>query len=441
MTGHTAIRDLAGFQGKEVLVRGWLYAKRESGKIRFLVVRDGTGYLQAVAFSKEISPEVFALCGSLGQESSVEVTGTIRAEPRAPGGVEMGLKDVKVMQSAQDYPITPKEHGPEFLLDHRHLWLRSSRPHALLRLRNEVCQGCRDFFYSRGFVLIDSPMFTPSACEGTSTLFETDYFGQKAYLTQSGQLYLEPACMAFGKVYCFGPTFRAEKSKTRRHLTEFWMVEPEVAFAELPEILDLAEDLIAYLVERVLERNREDLKVLERDVAALEKVKKPFLRMTYDEAAEILSRPEVAKRAAEQGAPAFTRGNDFGGFDETVLTESLDRPLMVTHYPSAIKAFYMQPDPANPSRALCVDVLAPEGYGEIIGGSQRIHDHDLLLSRIHEHQLPEEAFRWYLEIRKFGTVPHAGFGMGIERVVSWLGGIKHLREAIPYPRMLHRLYP
>jgi asparaginyl-tRNA synthetase len=441
MKGHTDIRDLASFEGKEVLIRGWLYAKRESGKIRFLVVRDGTGYLQVVAFAKEVSPEVFAACGTVGQESSLEVTGTIRREPRSPGGFEMGLKDLKVLHHAVDYPLTPKEHGPEFLLDHRHLWLRSSRPHALLRIRNEICQGVRDFFYDRGFVLIDSPMFTPAACEGTSTLFETDYFGEKAYLTQSGQLYLEPACMAFGKVYCFGPTFRAEKSKTRRHLTEFWMVEPEVAFAELPEILELAEDLVCSLLARVLDKNREDLKVLERDVSKLENIAKPFHRMTYDEAAKILQDPAIRARSDAQGAPPFTPGGDFGGFDETVLTENLDRPVMVTHYPSDIKAFYMQPDPTNPSRALCVDVLAPEGYGEIIGGSQRIHDHDLLLERIREHQLPEEAFKWYLEIRKYGTVPHGGFGMGVERVVSWLGGIKHLREAIPYPRMLHRLYP
>ena len=441
MTGHTEIRDLARLESREALVRGWLYARRESGKIRFLVIRDGTGYLQCVAAAKEVSPEVFAACGALGQESSLEVRGTIRKEPRAPGGYEMGLKDLTVVHSAQDYPITPKEHGPEFLLDHRHLWLRSSRPHAVLRIRNEVCQGCRDFFYQRGFVLVDSPMFTPAACEGTSTLFETDYFGQKAYLTQSGQLYLEPACMAFGKVYCFGPTFRAEKSKTRRHLTEFWMVEPEVAYAELPDILELAEDLVCSLVARVLDRNREDLKMLERDTSALESVTKPFHRMTYNEASRILLDPAVQARAGEQGAPPFEPGNDFGGFDETILTEDLDRPVMVTHYPTALKAFYMQPDPVDATRALCVDVLAPEGYGEIIGGSQRIHDHDLLLSRIQAHQLPLEAFRWYLDIRKYGTVPHGGFGMGIERVVAWLGGVRHLRETIPYPRMLNRLYP
>ena len=438
---YVQIRDLSLHEGQEVSLRGWLYAKRGSGKVRFLVVRDGTGYLQCVASAKEVSESVFEDCSTIGQESSLEVSGSIRSESRAPGGFEMGVKSIKVLHPAQEYPITPKDHGPEFLLDYRHLWLRSSRPHALLRIRNEVCQGSRDFFYSRDFVLIDSPMFTPAACEGTSTLFETDYFGEKAYLTQSGQLYLEPACMAFGKVYCFGPTFRAEKSKTRRHLTEFWMLEPEVAFAELTDILTLAEDLLAYLVERVLERNSEDLKVLERDTSLLEKVIKPFPQMTYDEAANILLEPAIQARAREQNAPPFERGNDFGGFDETVLTESLDRPVIITHYPTALKAFYMQPDAEDPSKALCVDVLAPEGYGEIIGGSQRIHDHDLLLSRIREHQLPEDAFRWYLEIRKYGTVPHSGFGMGIERVVSWLGGVRHLREAIPYPRMLNRLYP
>ncbi|MGH2650895.1 MAG: asparagine--tRNA ligase, partial [Actinomycetota bacterium] len=298
-----------------------------------------------------------------------------------------------------------------------------------------------DFFHQRDFVLIDSPILTPAACEGTSTLFETDYFGARAYLSQSGQLYLEPACQAFGKVYCFGPTFRAEKSKTRRHLTEFWMVEPEIAYAELPDLLDLAEDFVVELVGRVLDRCRPDLKVLERDTTRLEAVRKPFPRLTYDQAAAILTRPEVAERARAQDAPPFQAGNDFGGFDETVLTEGFDRPVMITHYPSAIKAFYMQPDAEDPARALCVDVVAPEGYGEIIGGSQRIHDHDLLLRRIQEHGLPVEAFRWYLDVRKFGSVPHAGFGMGIERFVAWVGGVHHLRETIPYPRTLNRLYP
>jgi asparaginyl-tRNA synthetase len=438
---RASIDTIGCHDGQEVEVRGWLYNKREKGKLAFLIVRDGTGYLQAVAFQPEVAAAVFETCQKASQESSLSVTGRIRKDDRAPGGYEMSLRDVTIHQQALDYPISPKEHGPEFLLDHRHLWLRSSKQHALLRIRSEVSQAIRDYFHAHGFVLIDSPILTPAACEGTSTLFETDYFGQKAYLSQSGQLYLEPACMAFGKVYCFGPTFRSEKSKTRRHLTEFWMVEPEVAYAGLPELLDLAEDFVCALVVRVLERCRPELKTLERDPAKLERVTKPFPRLTYDEAAAILTRPEVAARARAQDAPPFVVGNDLGGFDETVLTESFDRPVMVTRYPASIKAFYMEPDPADPTRALCVDVLAPEGYGEIIGGSQRIHDHDLLLTRIKEHGLPVSAFQWYLDIRKYGSVPHAGFGMGIERFVAWVSGIHHLREAIPFPRTINRLYP
>ncbi|HXH28421.1 MAG TPA: asparagine--tRNA ligase [Candidatus Polarisedimenticolia bacterium] len=437
----TRIDAIGASEGHEVRIDGWLYNKREKGKLIFLIVRDGSGYLQAVAFQPEVPPEVFASCQKATQESSLSVTGRVRKDDRAPGGYEMSLTGVTLHQVAQDYPIRPKEHGPDFLLDHRHLWLRSSRQHALLRIRSEVSQAIRDFFHVRGFVLIDSPILTPAACEGTSTLFETDYFGDKAYLSQSGQLYLEPACMAFGKVYCFGPTFRAEKSKTRRHLTEFWMVEPEIAYATLDDLLDLAEDFVCTLVGRVLERCRADLTTLERDIARLERIARPFPRMTYDEAAAILLRPENQERARSQDAPPFAAGNDFGGFDETLLTESLDRPVMITHYPAAIKAFYMQPDAGRPDRALCVDVLAPEGYGEIIGGSQRIHDHDLLLRRIEEHQLPVRAFQWYLDIRRYGSVPHAGFGMGIERFVAWIAGIHHLRETIPYPRTLNRLYP
>ncbi|MBI4169033.1 MAG: asparagine--tRNA ligase [Acidobacteria bacterium] len=437
----TTIKGIGAHEGQEVRVRGWLYNKREKGKIAFLILRDGTGYLQAVSFQPEAPPGAFAACQRVTQESSLTATGTIRRDERAPGGYEMALTSVAIHQIAQDYPISPKEHGPEFLLDHRHLWLRSSKQHALLRTRSEICQGIREFFHQRDFVLIDSPILTPAACEGTSTLFETDYFGDRAYLSQSGQLYLEPACLAFGKVYCFGPTFRAEKSKTRRHLTEFWMVEPEVAYAELPDLLELAEDLVVALVGRALERCGPDLKTLERDTAKLEKVRKPFPRMTYDQAAAILLRPESAARAKAQDAPPFQAGSDFGGFDETVLTEGLDRPVMITHYPSALKAFYMQPDQADPGRALCVDVLAPEGYGEIIGGSQRIHDYDLMLRRIEEHRLPVKAFQWYLDVRKYGSVPHGGFGMGIERFVAWIGGVHHLREAIPYPRTLNRLYP
>jgi asparaginyl-tRNA synthetase len=437
----SSIRRIGEHDGREVCVQGWLYNKREKGKLVFLIVRDGSGYLQAVAFRPEVPEEVFAACQEVTQESSLTVTGRVRADGRAPGGFEMSLTGITIHQLAQEYPISPKEHGPEFLLDHRHLWLRSSKQHALLRIRSEVCQGIRDFFWKRDYVLIDSPILTPAACEGTSTLFETDYFDGKAYLSQSGQLYLEPACLAFGKVYCFGPTFRSEKSKTRRHLTEFWMVEPEVAYLELPGLLDLAEEFVCELVGRVLERCGAELRTLERDTSRLEKVQRPFVRMTYDEAAAALSRPEVAARARQQDAPPFLPGNDFGGFDETVLTEALDRPLMVTRFPAAIKAFYMQPDAADPSKALCLDVLAPEGYGEIIGGSQRIHDHDLLLARIREHDLPLDSFRWYLDIRRFGSVPHSGFGMGIERFVAWVAGIHHLREAIPYPRTINRLYP
>jgi asparaginyl-tRNA synthetase len=436
-----SIREIGAHEGQEVRIRGWLYNKREKGKLVFLILRDGTGYLQAVAYKPEVAPEIFEDCQRVSQESSLTVTGRIRQDARAAGGYEMSLTGITIHQIVPDYPIRPKEHGPDFLLDHRHLWLRSSKQHAVLRVRSEISQAIRDFFHARDFVLIDSPILTPAACEGTSTLFETDYFDSKAYLSQSGQLYLEPACMAFGKVYCFGPTFRAEKSKTRRHLTEFWMVEPEVAYAELPDLLELTEDFICELVSRALDRCAAELATLERDTARLEAVRKPFPRMTYDEAAEILSRPAVVERARAQDAPAFRPGNDFGGFDETALTAELDRPLMITHFPAAIKAFYMQPDSERPDRALCVDVLAPEGYGEIVGGSQRIHDHDLLVRRIREHNLPEEPFRWYLDIRRYGTVPHSGFGMGLERFVSWISGIHHLREAIPYPRMLNRLYP
>ncbi len=422
---HTLIRDLGQHEGREVVLRGWVYHKRDIGKIRFLVIRDGTGYAQGVVVKKEVAPEVFDTADALTQESSFEMQGTVRKEARAPGGFEIGVRALKPFHIAPEYPISPKEHGVEFLMDNRHLWLRSSLQHAVLRIRSEIAHGCREFFDARGYVLIDSPILTPAACEGTSTLFETDYFGEKAYLSQSGQLYLEPACMAFGRVYCFGPTFRAEKSKTRRHLTEFWMIEPELAFADLDDVMQLAEDFLMYLVERVLSRRREELKTLERDVSKLEAVSRPFPRMTYDEAA----------------ANDFVFGSDFGAPDETILSNLHPSPLMITRYPANVKAFYMQPDPERPDRALCVDVLAPEGYGEIIGGSQRIHDHDLLLARIQEHNLPEEAFRWYLDIRKYGTVPHGGFGMGIERTVTWLCGIHHLRETIPYPRTIGRLYP
>ncbi len=425
------INDLKALEGREVALSGWVYNKRSSGKVRFLILRDGTGYLQTVAFVKDVDAETFDLMDKVSLESSVTVTGTVRLDDRAPGGVELSLRNLTVHHMAEEYPIGKKEHGTGFLMENRHLWLRSSRQVAILRVRSEIEQSFRDYFYDNGFVLIDSPILTPAACEGTTTLFETDYFGEKAYLSQSGQLYLEPACMALGKVYCFGPTFRAEKSKTRRHLMEFWMLEPEVAFAGLEEVMDLSEDFLVYVVSRVLDRCKEELKILERDLSKLENIRKPFPRVRYAEAVE-----QLGKLGSD-----LKYGEDFGGDDETILTQQYDRPVMVHRYPSAVKAFYMEPDPEDPSLAMCVDVLAPEGYGEIIGGSERIHDHDLLLSRIKEHNLPVEAFQWYLDIRKYGTVRHGGFGIGLERTVAWLCGLPHVRETIPYPRMLYQLYP
>jgi asparaginyl-tRNA synthetase len=379
-----------------------------------------------------VSPEVFSQFEKVTQESAIIVHGKVRADKRAPSGYELDITSYEIVSIADEYPITPKEHGTAFLMEKRHLWLRSSRQHAILRIRDEVVRACRDFFHERGFILNDAPIFTPAACEGTTTLFETQYFDEgKAYLTQSGQLYNEAAAMAFGKVYCFGPTFRAEKSKTRRHLTEFWMIEPEVAYADLDDIMRLAEDFISFIVARVLENKQQELKTLERDISKLEKITPPFPRISYDDAAKFLQ---------EKGLP-FEYGNDLGGTDETVLSEGYDKPIMVHRYPAAVKAFYMQPDPENPKLALAVDILAPEGYGEIIGGSQRIHDYNLLLDRIKSHNLPVEAFEWYLDLRKYGTVPHSGFGMGIERMVAWICKLDHLRETIPFPRMLYRIYP
>ncbi|HEV7570901.1 MAG TPA: asparagine--tRNA ligase [Thermoanaerobaculia bacterium] len=425
------IKELPHHVGEKVTINGWLYNKRTSGKLQFPIVRDGSGYLQCVVFKKEVTEETWAAADAATQESSVRVTGTVREEARAPGGVELGVEAFEILGTAAEYPISPKEHGTDFLMNHRHLWLRSSKQHAVLRIRNEVEKGIRDFFYDRDFVLIDSPILTANAAEGTSTLFETDYFGEKAYLSQSGQLYLEPAAAAFGKVYCFGPTFRAEKSKTRRHLMEFWMVEPEVAFLEFEGLQSLAEEFVAYLVARALERCQEELKTLERDQSKLENVKLPFPRITYREAIDLL---------ASKGMEAKF-GDDLGGDEETVIANSFDRPVMISRYPTDIKAFYMQPDPNDPSVVLGLDMIAPEGYGEIIGGSQRIHDHDLLLERIKLHNLPVEKFQWYLDVRKYGTFPHSGFGMGIERCVAWISGVPHLRETIPYPRMLNRIYP
>jgi len=431
--GRTYVHDLHAHAGEEVQLHGWLYNKRSSGKIRFLLLRDGTGVVQCVLVKNQVPEAAFNLFDSLTQESSFSVKGKVRKEDRAPGGYELEVIDItKVYQVAQEYPITPKEHGVEFLADRRHLWLRSARQHAILRIRHRIIKAVRDFYDGRGFTLVDSPILTPAACEGTSTLFETDYFDLgKAYLTQSGQLYAEAGAMALGKVYCFGPTFRAEKSKTRRHLTEFWMVEPEVAFNDLNDNMDLAEDFLEYIVQSVLTDCPEELKTLERNTDKLKTVRKPFPRITYDEAVKILH---------DKGLP-FEWGNDLGGTDETVVSEQFDRPVMVHRYPAEVKAFYMKRDPENPKLALAVDVLAPEGYGEIIGGSQREDDLDALLSRINEHKLPQEAFEWYLDLRRFGSVPHAGFGMGIERTVAWICGIEHIRETIPFPRMIYRINP
>jgi asparaginyl-tRNA synthetase len=426
------IEDIARHEGQAVTIRGWLHNRRSSGKIHFLTVRDGSGFIQCVMSKQAVGEEAFKQADHLSQESALTIHGVVRADARAKGGYEIDVSSVELGSGSQDYPITPKEHGVDYLMDRRHLWIRAPRQQAILRIRHEVINAVRDFFNSRGFILADTPIFTPAACEGTTTLFPVQYFDDEtAYLTQSGQLYNEANAMALGRVYCFGPTFRAEKSKTRRHLTEFWMVEPEVAYATLDDVMDLAEGLVVSVVQRVLERRQPELKALERDTSKLEKVVPPFPRVSYDEAAALIK---------EKGLP-FEWGGDFGAPDETALSEAFDRPICVHRYPSAVKAFYMKPDPHRPEVALCVDVLAPEGYGEIIGGGERLDDYDLLLKRIQDHQLPQEAFEWYLDLRRFGSVPHGGFGMGIERVVSWICGLEHLREAIPYPRMLYRIYP
>jgi asparaginyl-tRNA synthetase len=426
------IKDLREHVGKEVSLKGWLYHKRSSGKIKFLIMRDGSGYLQCVVFKGNVSPEIFELADKITQESSFEVKGVVREDKRAIGGYELDVTDLKLISLSQEYPITPKEHGIEFLIDHRHLWVRSKKQVAILKIRHRIVKAIRDFFDSHGFTLFDAPIITPNACEGTSTLFEMDYFDLgKAYLTQSGQLYAESGALALGKVYTFGPTFRAEKSKTRRHLTEFWMVEPEMAFYDLNDNMDLAEEFLEYIVQTVLEDRKEELKELERDTSKLEKVMRPFPRITYDEAVEILKKNGVD----------FKWGDDFGGADETIISEQFDRPVMVHRYPAEVKAFYMKRDPENPNLALAVDVLAPEGYGEIIGGSQREDDYDTLISRIKEHNLPQEFFEWYLDLRRYGSVPHSGFGLGLERTVSWICGLEHLREAIPFPRMIYRNTP
>ncbi|HEU4938211.1 MAG TPA: asparagine--tRNA ligase [Vicinamibacterales bacterium] len=426
------IQDIAKHAGQPVTLKGWLHNRRSSGKIHFLTVRDGTGFIQCVMSKQAVGDDAFKQADHLAQETSLIVEGTPRADSRAPGGFEIDVTGLQIVSESQNFPISPKEHGVDFLMDRRHLWIRSQRQQAILRVRHEVINAVRDFFNQRGFILADTPIFTPAACEGTTTLFPVQYFeDETAYLTQSGQLYNEANAMALGRVYCFGPTFRAEKSKTRRHLTEFWMVEPEMAYATLDDVMDLAEALVIFVVQRVLERRQAELKTLDRDTSKLQNVTAPFPRLSYDEAAKLLK---------EKGLP-FEWGGDFGAPDETAISENFDRPVCVHRYPSAVKAFYMKPDPERPDVALCVDVLAPEGYGEIIGGGERINDYDLLVARIEEHKLPKEAFEWYLDLRRYGSVPHGGFGMGIERVVSWICGIEHLREAIPYPRMLYRIYP
>lgn len=409
----------------------WLYNKRSSGKIQFLQLRDGTGFIQGVLVKNQVSPEVWERARQLTQESSLYVRGTVRRDERAPGGYELDVEDIEIIQIAEEYPIALKKHGVDFLMDHRHLWIRTPRQRAILKIRAEIIRAIQDWLDGQGFTLVDPPILTPSACEGTTTLFSTRYFDEEAFLTQSGQLYMEAAAMALGRVYSFGPTFRAEKSKTRRHLIEFWMIEPEMAFTEHEESLRIQEELVSHVVQHVLRACRDELKTIGRDTAPLERVKPPFPRITYDEAVELLNR---------EGMP-FEWGEDFGAPHETKIAESFDKPVFVTHYPAKVKAFYMKPDPARPEVVLCADLIAPEGYGEIIGGSQRIDDPELLRQRFVEHRLPREAYEWYLDLRRYGTVPHSGFGLGLERTVAWICGLDHVRETIPFPRMLNRLYP
>lgn len=435
---QTSISQLSNHVGKEVVLKGWLYNLRSSGKILFPQLRDGTGIVQGVVMRNSVTPEVWESLKGLGQESALSIRGTVRADARAPGGYEIDVVGAEVLHAVHDYPITPKEHGTEFLMDQRHLWLRSRRQHAILKVRHTVVQAVRGFLDNDGFTLLDAPILTPAACEGTTTLFEVDYFeDEKAYLTQSGQLYNEATAAAFGKVYCFGPTFRAEKSKTRRHLTEFWMVEPEMAYAALDDVMTLSERFLSYIAARVLEDRAEELKVLERDTSKLESIMAPFPRLHYDDAVKMLHEGHGAGALETK----FEWGGDFGAPDETYLSSKFDKPIMVHHYPAAVKAFYMARDPERPELALGVDVLAPEGYGEVIGGGERATSLEFLQQQIALHELPQEAFEWYLDLRRYGSVPHAGFGMGIERCTAWMCGIEHIRETIPFPRMLYRIRP
>ena len=434
------IAGIGAYEGQSVTLQGWLYNSRESGKLLFPIFRDGTGTIQGVAHVKSVPAEVFEALKSLTQESSVIVRGKVRADKRAPGGYELDVEDIEVVQRVPEtdpYPITLKEHGVDFLMEHRHLWIRSPRQASILRIRAEIMRAAAEYFDTNGFIRTDPPILTPAACDGTSTLFPLDYFGDPAYLTQSGQLYIESTALALGKVYSFGPTFRAEKSKTRRHLTEFWMIEPEVAYMDLDGLLELAENFLSHIVESVLKNRSAELEVIGRDKAKLEAIKPPFPRLRYDDAAEMLNQ---AHKDGHLEAP-FVYGNDFGSPDETWLSAQFDRPVMVNRYPADVKAFYMEPDPQDPRYAMCVDVLAPEGYGEIIGGSQRVSSYELLNERIERHNLPKEAFQWYLDLRRYGSVPHSGFGMGIERAVAWICGLDHVRETIPFARTLHRIYP
>lgn len=442
---YQSIEDLHKVIGETVTLRGWVYNIRSKGKLHFIILRDGTGICQCVVFKDNVSSEAFEAAKELTQESSLMITGIVKQEERSPGGFELDVKDIQVMSLSKDYPITPKEHGDAFLIEHRHLWLRSSRQHAIMRVRANVIKAIRDFFDGNGFKLMDSPLLTPNACEGTSTLFETEYFDLgKAYLSQSGQLYAEASALALGRVYTFGPTFRAERSKTRKHLTEFWMVEPEMAYFDLNDDMDLAEDLVEYIVQFCLKNCQKELITLERDISKLEKIKRPFYRMSYSEAVDWLQKnniPLIKKVDGKDVEEQFPWGEDFGSVQEEAIMEQFDKPCIIHRYPTEVKAFYMKRDPENPKVVLAMDMLGPEKAGELIGGSQREDDHDLLLERIKSHDLPVEAFQWYLDLRKYGSVPHSGFGLGVERTVKWITGAQHIREVIPFPRMIYRIVP